>query len=87
MANEFTFKPAGWVPFKDRDVLEKLRKMKPEEIERHPNPDVRIKILANAGAVVLAEKFMGIKESFEQNKRFSRYSATLIPIRTCRLRS
>jgi glucosamine-6-phosphate deaminase len=71
MNGDFDFKPADFCPFKDREILKKLAKMTPEEIEKHPNPDVRIKILDNFGTVVLAEKFMGIKESFEQNKKFS----------------
>ena len=71
MDNSFKFTPADWVPFKDKEVMEKLSKMTYEELEKHPNPDVHIKILDNYATVVLAEKFMGIKESFEQNKKFS----------------
>ncbi len=71
MAEEFNFKPADFCPIKDRKLLERLAKMTPEEIEKHPNPEVHIKILANAGTVMLTEKFLGIKESFEQNKKFS----------------
>lgn len=67
----FEFKSSDFCPYTDREVLAKLAKMTPEEIETHPNPKLRIKILENSGAVVLAEKFQGIKESFEQNKRFS----------------
>ena len=71
MESNFNFKPADFCPVKDRDLLERLAKMTPEEIEKHENPDVRIKILANFGSVVLAEKFRRIKESAEQNKKFS----------------
>ncbi|MGI6538292.1 MAG: hypothetical protein ACOX22_08210 [Caldicoprobacterales bacterium] len=69
--SDFNFKPADFCPIKDRELLERLAKMTPEEIEQHPNPEVRIKILQNFGAVVLMEKFLGIKESDEQNKKFS----------------
>ena len=69
--SRFNFKPADFCPVKDRELLERLAKMTPEEIEQHKNPDVRIKILANYGQVVLTEKFLGIKESYEQNKKFS----------------
>ncbi len=69
--SKFNFKPADFCPVKDRELLERLAKMTPEEIEQHKNPDVRIKILANYGQVVLTEKFLGIKESYEQNKKFS----------------
>jgi len=67
----FKFSPADWVPFKDQEIMDKLAKMTREELEQHPNPDVHIKVLDNFGSVVLAEKFMLIKESMEQNKRFS----------------
>ena len=68
---KFTFTPADWVPFKDHEVVERLRKMTPEELEQHPNPDVNIRILANSGVVVMAEKFMGIRNSMITGERFS----------------
>jgi glucosamine-6-phosphate deaminase len=71
MSNDFNFTPADFCPVKDRELLNRLAKMTPEEIEKHPNPDVRIKIIANAGAIETAMKFTGIKESYEQNKKFS----------------
>ncbi len=69
--DDFNFQPADFCPVKDRELLERLAKMTPEEIERHPNQDVHIKILANNGVVAISQKFLGIKESFEQNKKFS----------------
>ncbi len=71
MDNSFNFTPIDWAPIKDRELLARLAKMTPEEIEQHPNPDVRIKILSGYGSVVMADKFAGIKESYEQNKKFS----------------
>jgi glucosamine-6-phosphate deaminase len=71
MESDFNFKPAEFCPVKDRALLERLAKMTPKEIEKHDNPDVRIKILENSETVVLAEKFMRIKESSDQNKKFS----------------
>ena len=71
MDTSFRFVPADFCPIKDLDLLAKLAKMTPEEIEKHPNPDVNIKIIPNAGAISLAEKFMKIKESSDQGKLFS----------------
>jgi 6-phosphogluconolactonase/glucosamine-6-phosphate isomerase/deaminase len=71
MKDDFGFVPTDFCPVKDRELLERLATMTPEEIEKHSNPEVRIKILENAGSVVLAEKFMRIKESSAQNKKFS----------------
>ena len=67
----FTFKSADFCPVKDLELLARLAKMTPEEIAKHDNPDVNIRIMSNAGAVVLAEKFMGIKQSHDENKLFS----------------
>ena len=71
MSDTFDFTPADFCPVKDRALLARLAAMTPAQIEKHPNPDVNIRILANAGAVVIAEKFLGIKTAFEQNTRFS----------------
>ena len=72
MKKPFSFKAADWVPYKDFDpaMLERLRKMGAEDYEKHPNPDFRIKVLDNAGVVTGADRFVHIKESDEQNKKF-----------------
>ena len=71
MSQPFTFQSADFCPVKDQALLERLARMTPEEIARHDNPDVNIRILHDAGSVVLAEKFLGILRSHEENKRFS----------------
>ena len=40
---EFTFSPAPWIPFRDKEVLERVRNMKREDLEKHSNPDFKIK--------------------------------------------
>lgn len=71
MSKPWSFQSADFCPIKDQALLERLAKMTPEEIEHHDNPDVNIRILPNAISVVLAEKFLGIKQSYEENKLFS----------------
>ena len=68
--SEFKFKPAPWVPFQDEKVLERLRKMTPEEIEKHPNPDFKIKIVPNIGAIEIGHMLAKIKESDDFDKPF-----------------
>ena len=34
---EFEYSPSQWVPFRDKAVLERVRKIKRSEIEIHPN--------------------------------------------------
>ena len=42
---DFTFEPSKWVPFKDKKVVEKIRSIKKEDITKHPNPDLKIRIV------------------------------------------
>ena len=44
-SDRFTFEPAEFVPFRDTAVLERMRRIGPEEIVRHDNPDFRIRIV------------------------------------------
>ena len=43
--NTFSFEPAEFVPFRDKAVLEEMRRIGPEEIVRHDNPEFRIRII------------------------------------------
>ena len=69
--DDFNFESADFCPVKDRALLERLAKMTVEEIETHENPEVKIKVMPNLGLVVMTEKFMGIKQSYDENKKFS----------------
>jgi 6-phosphogluconolactonase/glucosamine-6-phosphate isomerase/deaminase len=46
--SKFRFEPADFVPFREREVLDKIRNIKREDIENHSNPDVRIKVVRNS---------------------------------------
>ncbi len=67
--NIFNYEPAPWVPFKDKEVLERVRKIKREDMEKHPNPDFKIKIVPDAGSLWVADMVMRIHESDVQNKK------------------
>ena len=41
--SEFPFEPASWIPFKDKAEIERVRNIKREDIEKHPNPDFKIR--------------------------------------------
>jgi len=70
-AADWNFKPAEFVPFKDREVCERLRKLSGEELERHPNPEFRIKVMMNPHPVLIGTLFTRIKESDERDKRLT----------------
>jgi hypothetical protein len=45
MESTFVFEPSAFVPFRDRAVCDRVRRIPRSELEKHPNPDFRIRIL------------------------------------------
>jgi glucosamine-6-phosphate deaminase len=41
----FDYSPAEFIPFRDKEVIERVRKIKRDEITKHPNPDFRISVM------------------------------------------
>ena len=41
----WNYSPSEWVPFRDKAVLEKVRKIKREDFLNHPNPNLKIRLL------------------------------------------
>lgn len=66
---DFAFKPASFVPFKDRELCEKLRKISGKDLEKHANPDFNIKVMMNPHPVLIATLFARIKEASEKGKK------------------
>src|SRR6056297_3224214 len=71
MSTDFDFQPADFCPVKDRELLARLAAMTPEQIAQHDNPEVNIRIISNAGVVILGEKFTLLKDAGERGERFS----------------
>ena len=49
-ATDFAFIPGDYVPFKDRELCERVRKMSGKELEKrepHHHPDFKIKVMMN----------------------------------------
>jgi len=67
----FTFAPATFVPFRDKEVVARVRSIKREEITRHPNPDFRIEVLPDAELEPrwIADMFSRIRHSAEAGER------------------
>ena len=70
-ATTFDFKPADYVPFKDRELCEKLRKISGKDLEKHSNPDFNIKVMMNPHPVLIATLFARIKEASEKGKKIT----------------
>ena len=73
-ATDFAFKPADFVPFKDRELCEKLRKISGTDLEKHESwqhPDFKVKVMMNPHPVLIATLFSRIKEASEKGKKFT----------------
>ena len=67
----FKFAPAKFVPFRDTEVIERVRKIKREEITQHPNPDYHITVLPDADVemVWLTDMFYRIKTAADEGRQ------------------
>lgn len=67
----FEYNPSQWVPFKDKEVIERVLKIKREDLEKHQNPDFKIKIIPDADIEFLwvTDMFSRIKHSAETGER------------------
>ena len=62
---DFTFMPADWIPFRDQEVLARVRAVRREDMEKHPNPDFKIKIVPSFGSIFVADMVMRMRLSDE----------------------
>lgn len=67
---DFNYSPSKWVPYKNKEVLEKVRKIKREDICRHPNPEFKIKVVKDSDVelVWVTDMFYRIKQASDENK-------------------
>jgi len=72
MNSAFNFSPASFVPFRDKDAVERVRAIPRAKLTEHPNPDFRIRILPDAEMEPLwiADMFERIRRSSEAGERF-----------------
>ncbi len=67
---KFEYEPAEFIPFRDKEVLERVRNIKREDISKHPNPDFKIIVMEESDMVwqYLLNMFARIKEGADENK-------------------
>jgi glucosamine-6-phosphate deaminase len=67
----FNYSPSDSVPFRDKKEIERVVKIKREDLEKHPNPDFKIKIIPDAEIefIMIADMLQRIKESSETGKK------------------
>ncbi len=71
--SNFTFQPAPCVPFKDQAVLDRIRAIKREDIDKHPNPEFKIRVVRDSelGFITFSDMVSRIKQAGEEGLRFS----------------
>ncbi len=68
--NEFKYAPSECVPFRDQEALERVRKIKRADIEKHPNPDFKIRVMnaGDIGFLFISDMFYRIKKASDENR-------------------
>ena len=65
----FEFKIADFVPYKNKEVLEKVRKLSGEELTKHPNPDFKIQIVDDPTLIWVSDMVARIIRSDIMNEK------------------
>jgi len=65
----FDFEPAPWIPYRNKDVLAKVRAIKREDMEKHENPDFHIRIVPDPTSVWVADMLMHISRSDREDQK------------------
>ncbi len=68
---DLKFVPGDYVPFRDREVCERLRKISGKDLEKHPNPDFKIKVMMNPHPVLISTLFARIKDASEHDRKIT----------------
>jgi len=71
MGAPFTYQPSPHVPFRDMEALERCRRIKREDIAKHPNPKFRIQVVPDdmVEFIWVADMFSRIQASAEAGER------------------
>jgi len=67
---EFEYSPSQWVPYKNKTIIEKVRKIKKEDLCRHQNPDFKIQIVKDSDVEFIwaTDMFYRIKKAYDENR-------------------
>ncbi len=67
----FDFSPSPWVPFKDKQEINRVLNISREDIEKHPNPDFKIKVVPDVDVdpIWITDMFCRIKHSSDTGEK------------------
>lgn len=66
----FAFKPADFVPYKNKEVLDRVRSLTRDQLTVHPNPDFKIKIVDDTTGLWVGDMVARIQRSDILNEKF-----------------
>jgi len=70
-SSKFEYEPSKWVPFRDKAVIDRVRRIKRADMAKHPNPDYRIRIVPDEDIAIIwiADMFHRIKTASDEGRR------------------
>jgi glucosamine-6-phosphate deaminase len=71
----FEYSPSRWVPFQDKEAIEKVRSLKTEDLGKHSNPDFRIQVVPDGDI-----EFIWVTDMFSRIKNASDRGEELVMI-------
>jgi glucosamine-6-phosphate deaminase len=71
----FSFRPSKWVPFADEAVIARCRAIRREQIDKHPNPNFRIRVVNDADV-----EFIWVTDMVRRLKQAADQRAPLVMI-------
>lgn len=68
---EFRYNPSLWVPFRDKEVIDRVVNIKREDMEKHSNPDFKIRVVPDdeIDAIWITDMFRRIKQSADTGEK------------------
>jgi len=68
--SNFAYEPCRWIPFRDTKVLDRVRRIPREKIEKHPNPQFKIRVVNDdmLETIFVADMFYRIKTAADENR-------------------
>ncbi|MCP4166055.1 MAG: hypothetical protein GY759_09205 [Chloroflexi bacterium] len=68
---EFHYSPSPYVPFRDQEALDRVRKIKREDLTRHPNPDFQIRVIQDSDLdfIWVTDMFYRIKTAADAGEK------------------
>ncbi|MBR6793124.1 MAG: hypothetical protein IKM48_02060, partial [Clostridia bacterium] len=73
-ATKFSFDPSDFVPFKDKEVCDRVRKLSGKDLEKREawwHPEFDVKVMMNPHPVLIATLFSRLKAASEEGRTFT----------------